>query len=228
MEETRRQFHDDLQDLEAAILEEGELAGRAVERAVEALVQHDADLARAVIEGDDAIDERYLAIERGVLDLLATQAPVASDLRLLSAILHINLHLERVGDQGVNLAKIFLSVAELPSSDRVLTHVREMGDLVRSMIGVALDAFRTRDLDLCLQLPGMDDPVDRLNLGMYEEVAALSSDPERLDWALRMVIVARQLERVGDNAVDIAEQVGYLLTGEFREYTDSSHPGGVG
>ena len=90
--------------------------------------------------------------------------------------------------------------------------------------------FLTYD-DVHEALPGeetgpdqMDDPVDRLNMGMYKEVAALSGDPDRLDWGLRMNVVARQLERVGDHAVDIAEQVGFLLTGEFREFTDASHP----
>jgi phosphate transport system protein len=70
----------------------------------------------------------------------------------------------------------------------------------------------------------MDDPVDRLNLGMYQEIAALADDPEQLEWGLRMLVLARNLERVGDNAVDVAEQVGFLLTGEFREFTDASHP----
>jgi phosphate transport system protein len=99
-----------------------------------------------------------------------------------------------------------------------------MDDVVRPMIRVALEAFSHRDLELCLKLPEMDDPVDRLNLGMYEEVAALAADPAALDWGLRMNMVARQLERVGDHAVDIGEQVGFLLTGEFREFTDASHP----
>ena len=125
---------------------------------------------------------------------------------------------------GVNIAKIFISVAHLPAAPTIVQHLREMDDVVRPMIRVALEAFSHRDLELCLRLPEMDDPVDRLNLGMYEEVAALASDPAALDWGLRMNMVARQLERVGDHAVDIGEQVGFLLTGEFREFTDASHP----
>jgi phosphate transport system protein len=99
-----------------------------------------------------------------------------------------------------------------------------MSDVVRPMIRTAMDAFRSRDLELCLRLPEMDDPVDRLNLGMYKEVAALAGDEARLNWGLRMILVARQLERVGDHCVDIGEQIGFLLTGEFREFTDASHP----
>ncbi len=115
-------------------------------------------------------------------------------------------------------------MGDLPTSEVILTHLREMGDVVRPMIRTAMEAFARRDLDLCLRLPEMDDPVDRLNLGMYKEVAALAEDQPLLNWGLRMLLVARQLERVGDHSVDIGEQVGFLLTGEFREFTDASHP----
>jgi phosphate transport system protein len=202
----------------------GELSERAVGRAIDALVRRDEELAQQVIDADDEIDDRYLDVEHRTIELLALQTPVATDLRLLSAMLHINLHLERIGDQAVNIAKTFLSVRHLAGSDQVRSHIREMGDIVRPMIRTAMEAFRTRDLSLCLQLPEMDDPVDRLNLGMYQEIAALADDPAQLGWGLRMLVLARNLERVGDNAVDVAEQVGFLLTGEFREFTDASHP----
>jgi phosphate transport system protein len=202
----------------------GELCERAVSRSVDALVGKDEALAADVIADDDEVDERYISIENGALQLMALQTPVAGDLRLISVILHVNLHLERIGDQAVNVAKIFRSIADLPSSPIILSHIREMGDVVRPMIRTAMEAFAKRDLNLCLRLPEMDDPVDRLNLGMYKEVAALSDDQPLLNWGLRMLLVARQLERVGDHSVDIGEQVGFLLTGEFREFTDASHP----
>ena len=224
MPETRQAFHDELDSIELEVLVEGELAERAIDRAVTALVTADADLARLVIAEDDGVDERYLSVERRILEVLALQTPVAGDLRRLSAILHINLHLERIGDQAVNVAKIFLSVRDLPAGGTILLHLHEMGDVVRAMIRTALASLRDRDLDLALSLPVMDDPVDRLNLGMYREVAKLASDAEMLEWGLRMNVLARQLERVGDNAVDIGEQVAFLLTGEFREFTDASHP----
>ena len=224
MQETRQKFHDELASMEEEVLSLGELAERAVGRSTDALSHRDDELARQVIAADDAIDSLYLDLERRILGLLATQTPVASDLRLVSAIMHINLHLERIGDMAVNIAKIALAVRELPGSSTVLSHLQEMSDVVRPMIRLSLEAFARRDLELCLRLPQMDDPVDRLNMGMYKEVAALSADPDRLDWGLRMTVVARQLERVGDHAVDIAEQVGFLLTGEFREFTDASHP----
>lgn len=220
----RPHFHEELEAIELEILGMGELAERAVAKSVDALVRGDVVEADDVISHDDDIDERYMDIEGRALSLLALQTPVATDLRMISAIIHINLHLERIGDMAVNIAKIFRSVAELPTNSTIVQQIREMDDVVRPMIRVALEAFSHRDLELCLRLPEMDDPVDRLNLGMYEEVAALAADPAALDWGLRMNMVARQLERVGDHAVDIGEQVGFLLTGEFREFTDASHP----
>ena len=210
--------------LELDILGMGELSERAVGKAVGALIEHEDAQAHEVVAADDEIDEKYMSIENRVLQVMALQTPVAGDLRLISVILHSNLHLERIGDMAVNIAKIYLSVRHLPTSQSIQAHIREMEDVVRPMIRTAMEAFRRRDLELCLRLPEMDDPVDRLNLGMYKEVAALASDRELLNWGLRMILVARQLERVGDHSVDIAEQVGFLLTGEFREFTDASHP----
>jgi phosphate transport system protein len=221
--ETRSRFHAELFDLEGSVVEMGGLAEEAVRGAVDALVRRDRLGAEAVIAGDDELDNRYLSIERRILDLFALQTPVASDLRLVSVIQHINLHLERVGDQAVNIAKITLATLELPTSQVILSHLAEMANVVGRMVRTAMEAFERRDLDLCLKLPEMDDPVDLLNRGMYHEVVKLADDPSLLEWGIQMNVVARQLERVGDHAVDIGEQVSFLLTGEFREFTDASH-----
>ena len=218
----RRHFHEELEALELDILGMGELAERALGQAVDVLVSRDPEVTQAVIDGDDEIDDRYLSVERRWLELLALQTPVATDLRLLSAVIHINLHLERVGDMAVNIAKIARATKELPANQTILTHLREMSDVVRPMLRTALDAFVRRDNDLARRLPEMDDPVDRLNRNMYREVAACAADPDMLEWAIRMMVVSRQLERAGDHAVDIAEQVAFLLTGEFQEFTDAS------
>ena len=174
------------------------------------------------IAGDDALDATYLDIEQRILDLLATQTPVATDLRLVSAILHANMHLERIGDQAVNIAKITKATLDLPSSETVVTQLREMGEICGSMSRTSLEAFARRDADLAETLPEMDDPIDRLNRNMYREVVALAGDSRALEWGIRMNVVSRQLERVGDNAVDIGELVAFLVTGEFREFTDAS------
>jgi len=220
---TREQFHDALHRIESELLELGELAGSAVQRSVEAVTHRDAGAAEAVIAGDDRIDDLYLKVDQGALSILALQSPVAADLRLISAILHSCLHLERIGDQAVNVAKLFLMTRDMPGSDAMRGQIQEMGDLVVQMLRTAMEAFAKRDLELCRTLPAMDDPVDRLNRRTHLEALKLADDPGALDWGLHMNLAARALERVGDNAVDIAEQVNYLVTGEFREFTDASH-----
>ena len=187
-------------------------------------MQHDDAKAQTVIDDDDTVDELYLKIDSDVLSVLALQSPVAADLRLISAIMHCNLHLERVGDQAVNVAKLYLRTKGESGSETMRQQLEEMGTLVVSMLRTAMEAFGRRDLDLAFKVPTMDDPVDRLNRATHLEALKLADDPRSLDWGLHMNMAARALERVGDNAVDIAEQVGFLLTGEFREFTDASHP----
>ena len=223
MPETRSQFHEAMEGLRLEILEEGELAERAVARGVRAIVHDDPELAEAVIGEDDAVDERYLDIDRRVLELIAIQSPVAGDLRFLSAILHINLHLERIGDQGVNIAKIHLATQELPKTTALRAQIDEMGTLAVAMVRTSIRAFAEKDLELCLTLPKLDDPVDRLNQLTHLEALKLADDPRALEWGLHMNLVARALERVGDNAVDIGEQVAFVVTGLFREFSDASH-----
>lgn len=220
---TREHFHEQLERVELQLLSMGELSSTAVQRSVEALIQHDDETAEKVIRDDDPIDDLYLKIDHDVLEMLALQSPVASQLRLVSAILHSCLHLERIGDQAVNVAKLYLATRDLPPSQTLLQQLDEMGSHVVNMIRTVMEALRTRDLELCFRLPKMDDPVDRLNRATHLEALKLADDPRALDWGLHMNLAARALERVGDNAVDIAEQVGFLITGEFREFTDASH-----
>ena len=209
--------------MELQLLTLGELAGNAVASSVRTIVEHDDELAEQVVAGDDEIDRIYLELDSGMLALLALQAPVAADLRLISVIMHSSLHLERVGDQAVNVAKMHQVTRDLPSNAAIVQQIAEMGDIVVEMVRVAMDALRQRDLELCTRLPKMDDPVDRLNRNMVFEVAKLADDRRALDWGMHMNLAARALERVGDNAVDIGEQVSFLLTGEFHEFTDASH-----
>lgn len=220
---SRESFHEALQRIELELLSLGELAGAQVQRAVDALVRHDDELAQQVIDGDDEVDDLYLKIDSGVLQLLALQSPVAADLRLISAIMHSCLHLERIGDQAVNIAKLYLVTKDHTGSSTMVQQLEEMGSIVGSMIRTVMEAFAKRDLELCLRLPTMDDPVDRLNRATHLEALKLAHDPSGLDWGLHMNLAARALERVGDQAVDIAEQVSFLITGEFREFTDASH-----
>jgi phosphate transport system protein len=219
----RTHFHEELEEIELKLLTMGELAADAVQISVDAIVERSRPKADTVIAGDDRIDDLYMQIDSGTLSLLALQAPVAADLRLVSVLLHCSLHVERMGDQAVNISKLYQVTEGLPTSETVIRHLAEMRDLAVEMARTAMDALRRRDLQLCLRLPVMDDPVDRLNRTMHLEVLKLAGNNDALDWGMHMALAARALERVGDQAVDIGEQVGFLLTGEFREFTDASH-----
>jgi len=220
---SRESFAEALQRTELEFVTLGELAATAIQRAVQALVERDPELAQRVIAEDDQIDELYLQIDSGTLSMLALQSPVAADLRLISAILHGCLHLERIGDQAVNIAKLFLATNQAPGSASMRGMIAEMGERVVSMIRTAMEAFTNRDLERCLQLTKMDDLVDRLNRASHLEALKLADDRDNLDWGLHMNLASRALERAGDNAVDIGEQIHYLVTGEFKEFTDASH-----
>jgi len=224
MADIRIRYHEELTETEDHVQAMGVAAAALFGKALRALIEDDVALCDAVVAGDDEVDRYYLQTEERVLRLFALQTPVASDLRLLTVLLHINLHLERVGDMAVNVAKISKLAADLPRSLTVVAHLEEMGNIALRMIAAAMDAFARRDLELCRELPAMDEPIDRLNRGMLQEVLEIADDKRMLEWGIRMHVVSRQIERVGDHAVDIAEQVAFLLTGEFREFTDASHP----
>jgi phosphate transport system protein len=221
----RVSFQDELTQLEAAIQEEGDLVLRALRSALNALARGDDELADEVIGFDDEIDQRYLAIETGVQSLLARQTPVATDLRLVLAMLRVNLHLERMADYCVTVAKLTKLMGGLDvSDDRILDSLNDMGQRAEQMIRVALDAFANRDAEKAMSLNDLDDLIDRANRQAVDDVLSLGSSPDEREYGLRMLVISRCVERIGDHAVDIGEQVGYLVTGEMRELTDASHP----
>jgi phosphate transport system protein len=158
--------------------------------------------------------------------LLATQAPAATDLRFVLAVLHDNLHLERMADYAVTIAKLVKLSDGLISSPAVVEAVEEMGERAEQMIRVSLDSLAERDLAMSEQLVELDELIDRANLRVFELVLDIGGDEHYRAWGLRMLQVARCLERIGDHAVDIGEQTAFLVSGEFREFTDASHPGG--
>jgi len=212
-----------LDQLEAAIHEEGELVLRALRGALGALEHQDVELADEVIAFDDEVDDSYLGIEEEIQSLLARQTPVAVDLRTVLAILHVNLHLERMADYCVTVAKLTKLVADAPPDQTLVEAFDEMGSRAEEMIRVALDSFAERDVERAESLVELDELIDRANRRAVEQVIALGGDEERREWGLRMIIVSRCLERIGDHAVDIGEQTAFLVTGEFREFTDASH-----
>jgi phosphate transport system protein len=221
----RENFHDELAALEAAIQEEGALVLRALRSALNALARGDDELADEVIGFDDEVDDRYLRIEEGVQSLLARQTPVAVDLRLVLAVLRVNLHLERMADYSVTVAKLTKLMGDLHvSDDKILASVEDMGQRAEQMIRVAMDAFADRDLEKARSLNELDELIDRANRRAVDDVLSLGDSMEEREYGLRMMVISRCVERIGDHAVDIGEQVVYLVTGELRELTDASHP----
>jgi phosphate transport system protein len=220
----RESFHEELEALEAELQAESDLVLRSLRAALSALETGDRELAEEVIRFDDDVDERYLSIENGIQNLLARQTPVASDLRLVLAILHTNLHLERCADYCVTIAKLVKLTAELPGDQGLIEAFEEMGLRAEQMLRVAVDSFAARDEVRAETLVELDELIDRANRRAMEQVFAIADDLDKRRWGLRMLIVSRCLERIGDLAVDIGEQTAYLVTGEFREYTDASRP----
>jgi phosphate transport system protein len=224
MPETRVTFHEELDSLCADVQKEGELVLRSLRAALNALETDDVELANEVIGFDDEIDRMYADIARGIESLLARQTPVAVDLRLVLALLHINLHLERMGDYCVTIAKLLKLAEGLPGQTRLTEQLEEMGDRCEEMIRVALRSFAERDIESANSLVELDELIDRVNRRAVHRILDLAGDPSAHEWGLRMLLVARSLERIGDHAVDIGEQTAYLVSGEFREFTDASRP----
>jgi phosphate transport system protein len=221
----RASFQEELEQLEAAIQEEGALVLRVLRSALNALARGDDELADEVIGFDDEVDRRYMRIEEGVQSLLARQTPVASDLRLVLAVLRVNLHLERMADYAVTVAKLTKLMGGLEvRAETILSSLEDMGQRAEQMIRVALDAFADRDVEKARSLQELDELIDRANRRATEDVLSLGDSPEEREYGLRMLVVSRCVERIGDHAVDIGEQVAYLVTGEFREFSDASHP----
>ena len=219
----RIELQHELDALEAGFQETGEIVVRAIRGAIDALRSQDVELCDEVIAFDDEIDDRYLALEKQIELVLARQTPVASDLRLVLALLHSGLHLERMGDQCVTVAKLTKLSSHLGTQPAVVEGLVDMGERCAEMAKVALVAFAARDLEQARALHGLDELVDRANRQVFQEVLGYVNDAEALEWGMRQITVARCFERVGDNAVDIGEQTAFLVTGEFREFTDASH-----
>jgi phosphate transport system protein len=221
----RAHFQQQLNELETRALGALDLIVEQLDRVLEALRHQDVELAQMVIADDDRVDGRYLEVHQGILSLLALQAPVAGDLRLVAALLHMIKHIERMGDQCVNIAKLIpLSGSEPPVHTELLDALGKMGAFARSEVVQAKAAFAGRDASLAEDLVRQDREINRLNREIFRTAIEIGDDPDTREWAMHMTLVARALERIGDNAVDIGEQVAFVVTGLFREFSDSSHP----
>ncbi len=224
MPATRERFSQELAELSALIQDEANEVTGLLRSVLAAINRRDPQAADATIAGDDRVDQLHIQIEHAVEELLAREAPVATDLRLILAVLHINLHLERMGDQCVNIAKLAkLTFDEAPLPTDLTVTFSQMGEQAEHMIAAAMKAFETRDLERAESLVEMDQVINRANRDLVGRIMSLNGEASQ-EAGLRAILISRCLERIGDNAVDIGERTAYLVTAEFREFTDASHP----
>ena len=220
----RVHFQEELRQLEEQALGALDLVVTTLDRTLEALEHQDIELASIVVNDDDRIDGRFLEVHQGILSLLALQAPVAGDLRTVAALLHVIKHAERMGDQCVNIAKVMPLVGHEPPADsELLDKIFRMGRLARSEVAQAKQAFTGRDVSLAQDLVRQDEEINALNREVFRRAVEIGVDEDTREWAMTMMLVARALERIGDNAVDVGEQVAFVVTGLFREFSDASH-----
>jgi phosphate transport system protein len=222
----RVHFRQELEELERRALGGLDLVVEQLDRALEALEHQDIELAQMVIADDDRLDGRYLEVHQGILSLLALQAPVAADLRLVAALLHVIMRVERMGDQCVNIAKLIpLTGNEPPVDEGLRASLLKMGAFARSEVTQCKTAFAKRDVALAGDLVRQDREINRMNREVFRQAIEIGDDPDVREWAMTMVLVARALERVGDNAVDVGEQVAFVVTGLFREFAEDTQDG---
>ena len=228
MEATLHQPPQTLKELEERTLGGLDMVVQQLDRALEALSFQDVELAGMVVADDDRIDGRYLEVHQGILSLLASQAPVAEDLRVAAALLHTLRCVERMGDQCVNIAKLVpLSGYEAPKDKDILDAIERMGGLARVQVGETKEVFAARDLDRARDLVRHDAEINHLQRVIFRRAVEVGDQLEMREWAMFMILVARCLERIGDNSVDIAEQVVFAVTGLFQELADSASPASV-
>jgi phosphate transport system protein len=217
----RPRFHDELEELEQRALGGIDIVLEQLDRTLEALAHQDVELAAIVVGDDDRVDGRYLEVHQGVLSLVARQAPVARDLRLVAALLHVIMRVERMGDQCVNICKLIpLSGHEPPTEPRILALLLRMGEIARSEVSQAKRAFADRDVGLAEDLVRQDREVNQIQRDIFRLSIEAGDDIDTREWAMHMTLVARCVERIGDNAVDIGEQTAFVVTGLFREFAE--------
>lgn len=225
--DTNLHFHQELDLLEQDVMTLVSRLEQTVDVAVESLVTSSSELAEKVIDLGSEFEEAHFSIHQRWTNLMARQQPMGSDLRKLTVLLHLNQVFVRMSAQCVNIARVTLGTEGLPRVERMCEQIREMSDLVRPMIRTAQEAYVRQDLDEARLLPAMDEPVDRLYANMYEETVAVADNRPQLEWATKVLMVSRALERIGDQAVDFAEQTAYLITGEMASFDDSAFAGSV-
>ncbi len=214
---TRAAFERDLKQLKEGVVRMGERAGEAIHGAVEALRARDVAAAERIIAEDDAIDAMHMDLEQRCMRLLATQQPMAGDLRTIASVFAITIDLERMADHAEGISRAVKRLAAEPLV-KPLVDIPQMDEALQGMIRDALMAFQMENADLARQTAAQDDAVDRLrNRVLHDLLEIMIHDPQTVPRALELLIVARHLERAADHVTNICERIVYIVTGELRE-----------
>jgi phosphate transport system protein len=220
----RTEFQVGLESLEAQIQDSGALVVQAIRGALVAIEDWDAGILDYLSDIDDRVQQSYHDVERDVATLIARQAPVASDLRSVLAVLHTNIHLERMSHNCVRLGRLAAPTPDGVIPRELVPQFERAAVRAAEMTRIALDALALRDLERAESLTGLDEAVDQATA---EVVTAILDEGARRygqEASVRALFAARCLERLGDHAVKIAEQAAFLITGEFRDFSDTRHP----
>ena len=208
----RLHFEEELKGLKQRLLNMGALVEERVHRAVASLIERRPELAEAVIAGDGEINDLQIEIDDRALKLLALQAPMATDLRLITSAMKINADLERIGDQAVNVAQNAVKLLHHPPI-RPVIDIPRMADIAQGMLRDALDAYVRRDLTLAQDVLNRDDELDLLKTMVFRELLThMLRDPATIEPSLDLVLISRHLERVGDHATNVAEDVIFMVS----------------
>lgn len=214
---TRAAFERDLQQLKEGVVRMGERAGEAIHGAVEALRARDVAAAERIIAEDDAIDAQHMDLEQRCMRLLATQQPMAGDLRTIASVFAITIDLERMADHAEGISRAVKRLAAEPLV-KPLVDIPQMDETLQGMLRDALMAFQMENADLARQTAAQDDVIDRLrNRVLHDLLEIMIHDPQTVPRALELLIVARHLERAADHVTNICERIVYIVTGELRE-----------
>ena len=217
-----RHFQEELEQLKGKLLEMSALVEAAVQRSVSAVAQKDRSAADQVFRDEARINALEMEIDEFAINLLATQQPLAADLRLIVAALKINTDLERMGDLSVSIAQRAISLLSEPMI-KPMVDIRHMSSLVESMVRKSLDAFVANDADMARSVLASDDAVDSLRTASYHElVSFMEKDPQNIPQALDLIGITRSLERIADHSTNIAEDVLFLVKGiDVRHHAEA-------
>ncbi len=221
--EIRTVFHKRLREIQDDVLAMGSMVEKAISRSIEALKKRDLDMAHKIIADDLKINEKRFDIEEKCVQLIATQQPMASDLRIIICVLNIITELERIGDYAEGIAKIVVMIGDEPPL-KPLIDLPRMAEKTEEMLGRSLDAFINRDAEAARQITAEDDEVDNLYDQVFRELLTfMAEDPRTITRATRLIWVAHNLERSADRVTNICERVVFVVTGKIEEIGASKY-----